>query len=281
MTTNEHQDHQLKLILENDQMKAQLRAKYGDQFHYGTGEGCTPEIEHFFLKRIMEVESFKTPENKVPVHSRLRSTGFPDPNQLSAQELTEWNQQFIRELEELGLEIRFQYGPYPERTVFEFLTREAIHMPVSGNPIAGLEEMIFYEDFHPNHRAAIRQNAHRFLSGWLSRSFNMSDAEISWDCVSPDGCEFTRETVIEKLEQFMASFTGFVNEQYHILELDFVEGDGDQVGLGQVKATIRYDALLSNGDSITIEGPCSIYFEYDEDLKWWSIYYFEMPGFIW
>lgn len=281
MTTNEHQDQQLRLILENDQMKAQLRAKYGEQFHYGTGEGCTPEIEHFFLKRIMEVESFKKPENKIPAYSRLGQIPIPDPNQFTKQELAAWNEQMIREMERLGLQIKFQYGPYPELTVFEFLSREAIQMPVPINPIPGLEDMVFYEDFHPNHRAAIRQNAHRFLSGWLARSFDMSDAEISWDCVTPDGSEFTREAVVEKLEQFMATFTGFVNEQYHIQELDFVEGDDDQMGLGQVKASIRYDAQLRNGESVTLEGPCAIYFEYDSELKWWSIYYFEMPGFIW
>ena len=100
---------------------------------------------------------------------------------------------------------------------------------------------------------------------------------MSWHSITEEGKQMTREDVISRLNIFFEAFRQFKNDGYNIDKVSFeLQRDSDR-GMGFAEGMLKYDAEMENGEIIHYEGPYKLYLQMED--KWWSIFYFVMPGF--
>jgi hypothetical protein len=270
-------DYDEHLRIENEFLRIKLKAQYGDAFQFEGTEHLTPEIENGLLKKAMEYEEEYISNKQITIFERLGKPNFLLPQNCTASDVKVELNKIIDLLTVHEIILKFNHGPYDDMVVYEFITQEFFKQKVDKRTIPGIQEIFVYEDFKPNHNAAILKQTHAFLLHWFWRSFNESCAEISWHCVSSTGEQFTREDVINKLNMFFHSFENFTNDGYNIDAIQFTPTSNKQVLMGHAEGVIKYDAILENGDIIQYKGPYKLYMQYENN--WWSIFNFIMPGY--
>jgi hypothetical protein len=264
------------LRIENEFLKLKLKAQFGDAFKFEGYEGLTPEIENSLLKKAMHYEDEYLNNKQITIYDRLARPAFLPIAQLTAEKLKEAVNNIFQLLEAQEIILKFNHGPYEDEVLYQFLTEEFFLQKVDKRSIPGIQSNFVYEDFKPNHYAAILKQTHAFMLHWFWRSFNESCAEISWNCVTAKGIQLTREDVINKLTMFFESFENFTNDGYNINDINFTLPTPNSIGMGYAEGTLKYDAILENGEVIEYKGAYKLYMQLEEN--WWSIFSFIMPG---
>jgi hypothetical protein len=75
---------------------------------------------------------------------------------------------------------------------------------------------------------------------------------------------------------FFESFENFTNDGYNINDINFTLPTPNSIGMGYAEGTLKYDAILENGEVIEYKGAYKLYMQLEEN--WWSIFSFIMPG---
>ncbi|MEP7238563.1 MAG: hypothetical protein ABI685_11880, partial [Ferruginibacter sp.] len=119
---------------------------------------------------------------------------------------------------------------------------------------------------------------HEFLRHWFTRNFNEYSSEIGYEFMLADGRHVSRQDFLEKIKPFFEAFTEFNNDGYNIDEIKFELHDEGR-GLGHAEGMLKYDAVMESGEILHYEGPYKLYMS--REKKWWTIFYFVMPGFEW
>ncbi len=272
-------DLQENLRIENEFLKIKLKAQYGDSFQMGISEDMPLEIENQFLKSMMAFEDEYANAEYVTVFERLGSPDFKCVDELDKVELSNSIKRFLKLLQNNDIKLEILDGPYDDKVIYRFITEELFSIKVESKPLAGMTCNFTYEEFHPNHKADIIKRTHSFLFNWFGRKFTEYCTELSWHCITDEGIQLTREGVIGKMNIFFEAFDQFKDDGYNINNISFeLQGDVDR-GMGFAEGTLKYDAVLENGEIIHYQGPYKLYLQLEDG--WWSIFYFVMPGFKW
>lgn len=272
-------DLQENLRIENEFLKIKLKAQYGDSFQMGISADMPLEIENQFLKSMMAFEEEYANAEYITVHERIGNPQFKSINEMSIDELSKAVKVLIKKLALNDIKLEIIDGPYEDAVIYQFITDELFAIKVEKKPIAGMTCNFIYEEFHPNHKADIIKRTHSFLLNWFGRKFTEYCTELSWHCITDEGIQLTREDVIGKMNIFFEAFDQFKDDGYNINNISFELQEDVDRGMGFAEGTLKYDAVLDNGEIIHYQGPYKLYLQLEDG--WWSIFYFVMPGFKW
>ncbi|MEO6229792.1 MAG: hypothetical protein ABJB11_03280 [Ferruginibacter sp.] len=268
-----------QLRIENEILKNKLKAQFGDAFHMESQSGLPPDIENKFLKSVMAFEDEYARSTNTTVYERIGSPAVQSLDKISGTEIKVAVKNLITLLAANDIVLHINDGPYPNETIYRFITEELFAQQVEDKPVAGMGSNFIYEEFHPNHKADITKRTHTFLFHWFTREFNEYCTELSWDCISHEGEHLTREDIIAKMKIFFDAFEAFDEDGYNIDAVSFDIQDAGLPALGFAEGMLKYDAVMDNGEIIHYNGPYKLYMQLEDN--WWSIFYFVMPGFKW
>lgn len=272
-------DLQENLRIENEFLKIKLKAQYGDAFQMGINSEMPPEIENQFLKSMMAFEDEYANVEYATVYERIGSPDFKPVEEIPKASLNAAIKKLTALLNKNDIVLNICDGPYDDEIIYRFITEELFTIKVEKKPIAGMGCNFIYEEFHPNHKADIIKRTHTFLKNWFQNGFTEFCTELSWHCITADGNQMTREDVINRMNIFLHAFHQFKNDGYNIDKVSFELQEEVERGMGFAEGILKYDAEMENGEIIHYEGPYKLYMQMED--KWWSIFYFVMPGFKW
>ena len=272
-------DLQENLRIENEFLKIKLKAQYGDSFQMGISADMPLEIENQFLKSMMAFEDEYANAEYVTVFERLGSPEYKPLKELDEVELNNSIKRMMKLLHNNDIKLDILDGPYDAKIIYQFITDELFTLKVESKPLAGMTSNFIYEEFHPNHKADIIKRTHSFLLNWFGRKFTEYCTELSWHCITDEGLQLTREDVVGKMNIFFEAFEQFKDDGYNINNINFELQEEADRGMGFAEGTLKYDAVLENGEIIHYVGHYKLYLQLEDN--WWSIFYFVMPGFKW
>jgi hypothetical protein len=264
--------------IENEILKIKLKAQYGDAFFMQSNDELPPEIENQFLKNIIAFEDSRADAVFTTVYESLGKPDYKSAEELNDTEITIALKRITAIMEQHNIALDINDGPYADRTIYTFITEELFAHEIEMNPVFGSGWNFIYEEFYPNDKADIEKNTHEFLRHWFARNFDEYSSELAYQFITAGGERFDRKVFMEKIKPFFESFEAFRDDAYNIDEIKFELQDNDN-GLGHAEGMLKYDAVMENGEIIHYEGPYKLYMQRED--KWWTIFYFVMPGFEW
>ncbi len=270
-------DPREQLRIENELLRIQLKAQFGNNFLMESNAALPPEIENQFLKNVLSFEAHHNGAAYTKVFDKIGRPRVQNFKEMKAGQLSVEVERLLVLLQDHGIQLQFSAGPYPAETIYRFITEEFFEEMVEERLVPGMTNIFIYEEFHPNHQADITNRAHEFIRNWLKRDLNASSTELSWDCINQEGVQMTREDVISRLKIFFEAFEYFENDGYNIDEVNFQLQEENTRGLGFAEGRLKYDAIMETGEAIHYEGPYKLYMQLEDN--WWSIFNFIMPGF--
>ena len=264
--------------IENEILKIKLKAQYGDAFHMETNADTPPEIENQFLKNILAFEEVHEKAEYTTVYEKIGKPAYRPLEELAEDEIGPALKNLFNLMEQEGIALNICDGPYADAVIYKFITEELFAHEIEKESVFGGTCNFIYEEFHPNDKAEIEKNTHEFFLHWCGRDFNEFSSELTWQFILADGRQMSREEAINKMNIFFEAFREFKDDRYNIHDISFELHEGDR-GLGFAEGMYKYDAVMDNGEIIHYEGPYKLYMQ--RENKWWSIFYFVMPGFSW
>ena len=271
-------DPQENLRIENDFLKLKLKAQYGDAFFMESNENLPPEIENQFLKNMIAFEDAHANAEYTTVYESIGKPDYKTADELNAAEIKVELERITAIMDEHHIALDFCDGPYADEVIYKFITEELFAHEIEKTPVFGMGWNFIYEEFHPNDKADIEKNTHQFLQHWFTRDFNEYSSELGYEFMLADGRRLKRDELMNKLKPFFEAFTAFKDDGYNIDDIKFELHD-EAHGFGHSEGMLKYDAVMENGEIIHYEGPYKLYMIRED--KWWSIFYFVMPGFEW
>jgi hypothetical protein len=265
--------------IENEFLKIKLKAQYGDGFFMQEGDHTIPpELENQFLKQMMNFEENYEKAEYITLYEKIGKPEYKKIEVLSENEIAEAIISLTTRMEEHGILLDINDGPYPDEVIYKFITEELFEQEIEKESFFGGQWHFSYEEFHPNDRKEIEKNTHEFLQHWFSKGFDEYSTELAYHFITADGKQLNREAFFKQVNMFFDSFVAFNNDGYNIDEIKFELHD-DDAGMGHSEGMLQYDAEMENGEMIHYEGPFKLYMQRED--KYWSIMYFVMPGFVW
>jgi hypothetical protein len=166
---------------------------------------------------------------------------------------------------------------YDKRMKYKFVTEELFYKEATFVDIPGMTMHYIYEEFHPNHKLDIKDNAEKFIKHWTERSFDENCFELASELIVDDGTILSRENLLEKMKWMFDAYVRFENTSFSIDNISFELHEAG-TGLGFAEGSVAYDAVLENGEVQNFEGSFKFYMQYN---NWWNIFFFHWPGFRW
>ena len=272
------EDPEENINIENEFLKIKLKVQFGDNFFMGGNGELPPEIENQFLKSLISFEENYKDAEFTTIYEKMGSPNFVPAAQLKPHQFNTALQNMHTLLNENHLRLDICDGPYPEELIYTFITEELFNHEIELEDMVGGTRIFIYEEFHPNNRAEIERNTHDFLGNWFGKTFNEYSSELAYQFINASGEQLDRDELFAKTNLFFDSFEAFENDGYNIDEIKFdLLPDGK--GMGHAEGFLKYDAIMENRESLHFEAPFKLYMQ--REGKYWSIFYFVMPGFEW
>lgn len=271
-------DPQENLRIENDFLKLKLKAQYGDAFFMDSNADLPPEIENQFLKNMIAFEDAHANAVYTTVYESIGKPDYKSAGDLNAAEVAVELKRITAIMEEHHIGLDICDGPYADEVIYKFITEELFAHEIEKTPVFGMGWNFIYEEFHPNDNADIEKNTHEFLRHWFTRDFNEFCSELGYHFITADGRQLDREAFMKKIKPFFDAFTEFKDDGYNIDGIKFELHDEGR-GMGHSEGMLKYDAVMESGEIIHYAGPYKLYMSRED--KWWTIFYFVMPGFEW
>lgn len=269
---NEH------LRIENELMRIKMMAQFGDAFKMGTKKGLPPEIENQFLKNVIAFEEQYNSGNsaRLSIYEKIGKPPFKKFHELPPAEQGPAIQELMGLLAQNNISLHFLHGPYTNEVVYRFITEEFFGEQTDTIELPGMIHGFIYEEFHPNNKAEIEKNTHEFFSNWLNMNFNEYSGEMDYTFVNARSEKISREEAFKKIKLFSDCYREFKNDGYNI---DHIQVDEQPDGnfLGFSEGMYKFEAVLESGEEQKFEGPFKLYMRRED--KYWSIFYFVIPGF--
>jgi hypothetical protein len=268
-------DPEEQLKIENDILKLKLQAELGADFT--VEEELSPDVENIFLKNVLELEHQFANASYKSIFEILGSPEVAKEDELDDEEIKPALARVEELLDENGIVV--DYGEeYDPRTKYQFITEELFFKESTLVNIPGMTTHFIYEEFHPNHKLDIKGQAEAFFTHWELRSFDEKNSiELASSFKLEEGRVVTKAQVVQQFSWIFDSYVRIENFSASIDQISFSLGD-DDTGEGTVGGTVSYVAILENEDTKSFEGPFSLHLDYN---GYWSIDYFQWPGFNW
>ena len=266
-------DPEESLRMENELLRLKLKAELGADPH--SAEDIDPEIENEFLKNVLAFEHNWAKAKPAKVYDLLGKPAFKKAADLSDNEIEEELEKITGLLSEKDIEVYFGEDEYDSRTKYHFITEELFDHETTFAPMPGMTTNFDYEEFHPNHKKDIERRAEEFLSGWFKQSLDEKSWELASQFILPDRKILSKAEVAAQVRRIFDAYTSFTGEKYKIIDIGFELEE--YTGIGHAGGVVKYDAVLENGERVSIGGPFKLYMALEGG--WWSIFHIVFPGF--
>jgi hypothetical protein len=274
-------DPEEAMRLENDIMKLKLQAEFGAQFDEISND-VSPEMEQQFLKQVYDFEKAWEQQEITTVGKLLGSPCFKKLSEIPPEDLSSEWQSVLDVYNEKGISVDFN-NEYPVAVKYRFATEELPNHETMFVDMPGMMLGFIYEEFHPNHASDMEEKVRTFLEGWFERDVTKCASVVSKEFILDNGVMLSQKKFIEKLTQVFESFERFDESEFFIAETSYdkqeAEGEEQNLALGYVEGAIRWKAVMENGELIPYAGPFKFYLECS--YNWWTIMYFQLPGWKW
>lgn len=264
------------LKIENEILHLRLQAELGREMI--SDQLIPPELENIFLKNVLDFEHAYANANQVRVYDFIGRPPFRQPTSLNDNELELAIEQLCSTMGARNIAIDFD-ADYDLRTKYDFLVNELFELQIDDVCIPGLITHFAYEHFHPNHKREIEARATEFIKHWFTNDINDHNWELSDKFILPDGVDFSKGEIVQKIKVILGAYAKFDNVNYNISDIQFEVDEKEDTGMGYAKGTVSYDASLENGGIVHFEGVFK--FCLSMECQWWSVFYFVFPGFRW
>lgn len=263
-------DPEEQLRIENEILKLKLQAELGSGMD--TLPDIPPEVENVFLKHVLSFAHMQENAETVSVYQLIGAPDFKKHDTLTDRQLPKELDRIEQLMAQHNVVITYG-GTYPPRDKYYFITEELFPEEILLMKMPDMVLHFVYEDFHPDHRQSVYDIAVSFIEDWLERTVDGELCEIALSLTAPDGRVYDREDVIRQVCLMFESFVRFEDATY---DMSVALSDPDAGGL--VTGTIRYTAILENGEAIPVAGPLRICLQHKEPYGW-EISFFQWPGF--
>jgi hypothetical protein len=271
-----------EMRLENELMKLRLQAEYGAIFPDAKTTEADPGPEYAFLKRVLSLHQRLANTPPRPLREILDFSRFPDADSLDDElELNEALWDALDYLEDENVMVDFDYS-YPDRTMYEFITRELPELEVIGKPTEDELVCILYEAFHPNIRADLEDFADEFFEALLSGEIQTYPTLYFSIHQLPAQLLYGTEDELHALIARFLDCFDITDWNVEILEIhsELKSGDGNpDEHAAVITGSLRYATALSDNTTHTISGDFRLNLE--QSGKLWYAVDFQLPGFIW
>jgi hypothetical protein len=283
MKPNQHEekfseDPDENLHIENQILKLKLQAESGANFFMNDEHELPPEVENDFLKQVQMFEEAWQNVKQVKVYELIGSPEYKNEASLTDTEVESELENLHELLHSHNMSLNV-IGEYEPRVIYKFITEELFIHETDDLNLPGWSTNFIYEEFHPNHSLDIRNRANEFVESWLERRFCEYSWELGDEFVLSDGRTLSKEILLLKFNRLFELFAEFKNSEHEILDVSFKWDDQQQNGIGHAEGFINYEAVLENGEIVSIGGPFKLYMS--NEHGWWRIFYFDFPGFNW
>ncbi len=265
------------LATENEILKLKMMAEMGAVFG-PTHASLTPEMERKFLDQVLTT-SQNFAEGKFLTFSETTGPLTFRPFielQKTSVDLEAMIDEVLGFYRHHQIEVSFQFD-YPTETQYRFLVEELPTLPNHMGAMPGMVIGIAYEDFHPNHGAAIESASIDFIEAL--RLLDVHSIQLTMSPVQflPEG-PYPLQTLLDALQERFDSIHSLENFEYMIAETsyDLETEEGEEIGMGYTEGLVKFDVLGKNGDLKNIHGPFKLYFHYEQGI--WAIMYLVFPG---
>ncbi len=271
-----------QMRLENEIMKLRLQAEYGSIFPDADTAESDPGPEYAFLKRVLQLHRRIAGTKPRPLREVLSFDQFIPADEFGNEhELSIALREALEYLEDANVIVDFDHD-YPDRVMYDFITRELPELEVIGAPADDEYLCVVYEAFHPNPRADIEDFTDDLfsalfcgdISGYLAIYFRSHR-------LPPRLTAGTEQELSEVIKRFHECFECISHWQVRVDDIEpdpgaalFVPGSGTCV-----RGTIEYTAALSDGSQQVITGPFRL--DLLQEDGFWYASDFELRGFIW
>lgn len=266
------------LRIENELLRIKLKAQYGEAFQMSTIQDLPPEIENQFLKNILAYEDHNEETEMTTVYKKIGEPPFASINELDADAVSPALSDITNLMNEKGIFLDIADGPYPDETIYQFITEELFAHEIEAESVFGPGWHFIYEEFHPNNKADIEKNTHAFFRHWIEGSFDEFCTELSFHFMTAEGEQLNQKSFLQMMKNFFDSFLRFENDGYNIYDISFSEME-DGKAMGYSEGMYKYDAVMESGEVIHHKGPYKLYMQRENNS--WDIFYFVVPGFSW
>lgn len=300
MSTNlpDPADHQpvdpTNAALERDMLEMKLRAEFGMLDSFSSGD-IPPEMQQLFLQQVYDFEKNYAQGTPATFGESLSIPAFEawPEEEMGWEKGEELVENLLQWYREHHVEVTFMYE-YPTSVKYRFLAEELPVFPNYYGSQPGLLTAVIYEEYVPNHGAAIEENATKFMESFFERNVE-GIMDVLWrDQISPDSGPYDGLRLIEYFEKWFGSLSGFEKHQFSILQTSYEwyeEGEEGEIpeglaapvngplGMGYAEGMVGYIAnSLLQSEPIKAVGPFKLYFEWREGH--WGIIYPVFPELV-
>lgn len=275
-----NEEEREKLRLENEILKLKMQAELGAMFGE-MGDELTPEMEHAFLQNILAFKEEYKNMKMVKVYDLLGQPVYKPFNTMSEDELKPELKRLLELMKEKNVLFHVK-TKYPPELIYRFITEELFQHETDDVQVEGMSLNFSYEEFHPNHKADIEEGMMEFLKHWFEQSFDDDSMILSDQMILPDGPApllISKQDVLRKLKLLFDSYRKFEDCGFAVADIAFQWDELQSKGMGHAEGSVKYTAVLENGEEQLMEGVFKIYFS--NEFGKWQVMYFVFPGFNW
>ena len=270
------EDPDENLHIENEILKLKMQAE--SNAFIVTEKDIPPDIEHMFLKNVQQWEAAYKDVKQVKMYDYLQRPDYLPGFRLDDEEIDHELERLTEIMKRNNVCLHVE-GKYNPRIIYQFITEELFQYETDDVQIPGLTQNFTYEEFHPNHELDIQRRTMDFFENWFERKFDDYSWELNDVLILPDGKILSKQEVLVKIQKVFDCYTIFSNVKFALGQSFFQFDETNGTGLGHSEGTVKYSAIMENGEIIVIEGPFKLYMSYESN--WWNIFYFVFPGFVW
>jgi hypothetical protein len=273
-------DEEEQLRIENEILRMKLKAELGGEIEGIEGtENLPPEIENLFLKNILSFEHQYEQVAATTIYQIIQEPVFTKVENLNESDLEIAFANINQILEDNNIAVDYR-GDYTIREKYRFVTEDLFNHETKLVHIDGMTTHYSYEEFYPNHKLAIEDQANEFIAHWFDMNFDENSWELSDEFLTDTQQIVSKATVLQKFNNIFAAYKAFEDPSFFIGGTSFEMNELDKtMGFGYAEGGLKFSAVLESNETIQIESQFKLYLQLDEGD--WRIFFFYWPGFTW
>ena len=257
---------------EVDLQKLRMKAKFGRTFD--SSEKLPTAIELQWLKNIEMFEDICDNRKTVTVRDILGDLKIKDPAGIPKAELENCLNDLLEKMSEKGILLDILADP-PVIDIYNFIVNELLDFETEDMRGTGFRTHFCFEDFHPNDKYDINHLVEDFISGLSSMQlFEHLMYHLSDQVCDKNGIFVNREVIKERIRPFSEAYEDPEIKEWEIKKLDI----NDEKTEAELDLYIRYSVKSKDNGSHSIFSGLSNFILIKDDLGYWGIRKFNIPG---
>ena len=261
------------LKFENEFLKAKIQMERGGIFH--SEDNASTEVENQFLKGVVDFEKAWEKARQITVFEKIGRPIFKKASEISDAELKKQLNITCHKLAEKGIAID-SIHKVEEREMYRFITEELFTHEIDDMSLPGWVTHYTYEEFYPNHEFDVKDHAMDFVKEILGNK-KVEEHLLCDEIKTSDGKIIFCEEALKKINSQRSFYSKFKIEK---LKISLLEINNEKT-IAKVNFDVKYSATIDGSkETQNFNGICNAVLKNEYECNWWTVYEFNMPGFV-